>query len=112
MNSLALPQGNENGSLNWDAHQRYYGATLVYNMNSVFKYEPDIALVQQWNEFGAPDQYSVEASDDMEPTTITDLAGAGSDGWGYYYLNLTTELIRQYRLGNRFPAVTLDTRYP
>jgi len=108
----SFTQGNENGSLNWDAHQRYYGATLVYNMNAVFKYEPDIALVQQWNEFGAPDQYSVEASDDMEPTTITDLAGADSDGWGYYYLNLTTELIRQYRLGNRFPAVTLDPRYP
>lgn len=75
-------------------------------------YEPDVALLLQWNEFGSPDQYGVEASNDMEPTTITKLAGADSDGWGDYYLNLTTELIQQYRLGNLFPSVLLDTRYP
>lgn len=96
----------------WDAHMRYYGGTLIYNMAAVFNYEPDVALLLQWNEFGSPDQYGVEASNDMEPTTITKLAGADSDGWGDYYLNLTTELIQQYRLGNLFPSVLLDTRYP
>ena len=114
MTSAASTSGNEfyGADADWDSHFRYYGATLVYNMQAVFDSEPDIALVQQWNEFGSPDQYSVEASNDMEPTEVTKLAGAWSDGWGYYYLNLTTELIRQYRQGSSFPAVMLDTRYP
>lgn len=99
-------------SNDWDAHSRYFGATLVYNMIGAYNYEPDIVLVQQWNEFQSPDQFGVEGSNDMEPTVVNKLAGVNSDGWGYYYLNLTTELIQQYRMGNEFPAVMLDTRYP
>ena len=38
--------------------------------------------------------------------------GPYSDGWGYYYLDLVTKLIRQYRQGFRTPQVLLDTRYP
>ncbi len=69
-------------------------------------------MIQQWNEFSAPDQYGIEESNDIEPTNITTLAGTHSDGWGTYYLNLTTELISQYRQGSAFPGVMLDTRYP
>jgi len=32
--------------------------------------------------------------------------------WGSYYLDLVTELSKQYRSGVGFPAVMLDTRYP
>ena len=115
MSTTSFVSGNENwgGTADdWDAHFRYFGATLVYNMQSVYSYEPDIALVQQWNEFGAPDQFNVEASNDMEPTMVNKLAGVNSDGWGFYYLNLTRDLISQYREGAAFPAVMLDTRYP
>ena len=106
--------GNEfyGSNANWDAHNRDYGATLVSNMQGVFDNQPDFALMQQWNEFGAPDQYGVEQSSDMEPTVNDNRAGVHSDGWGYYYLNLTTELISQYRSGAAFPAVQLDTSYP
>ena len=106
--------GNEfyGSNADWDAHNRDFGATLVSNMQGVFDNQPDIVLVQQWNEFGAPDQYGVEQSSDMEPTVVNNQAGVYSDGWGYYYLNLTTELISQYRSGAGFPSVKLDTSYP
>ena len=112
--SVALG-GNEGGGgswLNWDAHLRCSGATLVQFMDAAFRYEPEVMMIQQWNEFGAPDQYSVEASNDIEPTVVTELDGPYSDGWGYYYLDLVTKLIRQYRQGFRVPQVMLDTRYP
>ena len=106
--------GNGGGGVGsrWDTHTRLFGAYYVYQMLAVYDFEPDIALVQQWNEFIAPDEYSVESGNDMEPTKITNLAGVNSDGWGMYYLNLTQELISQYRAGAAFPAVMLDTRYP
>lgn len=97
---------------NWDAHGRQSGAQLVSAMQGVYDFEPEVCLVQQWNEFGSPDQYSVALSNDIEPTAITNLAGANSDGWGTYYLDLVTKLIRQYRAGATYPAVTLNTRYP
>ena len=50
-------------------------------------------MIQQWNEFAAPDQYGVEASNDIEPTVAHRLDGPYSDGWGYYYLDLVTKLI-------------------
>lgn len=96
----------------WDAHQRNSGAYLVQLMASAFAYEPEFLLIQQWNEFGRPDQYGVAGSNDIEPTRVARLAGADSDGWGFYYLKLVRDLIDQYRSGASFPAVTLDTRYP
>lgn len=96
----------------WDAHARNSGASLVAAMQGVYDFEPEVALVQQWNEFGSPDQFSVSLSNDIEPTVINNLAGADSDGWGFYYLDLVSKLIRQYREGAAFPAVALDTRYP
>ncbi|MGC9261056.1 MAG: hypothetical protein ACP5I8_13405 [Phycisphaerae bacterium] len=112
--SVALG-GNEAGGgawLDWDAHLRCSGATLVQFMAAAFRYEPEVIMIQQWNEFGAPDQYSVEGSNDIEPTIIHRLDGPYSDGWGYYYLDLVTKLIRQYRQGFRTPQVLLNTRYP
>ena len=108
-------EGAEDGGgawANWDAHLRCSGATLVQYMNAAFRYEPEVIMIQQWNEFAAPDQYGVETSQDMEPTVAHRLDGPYSDGWGYYYLDLVTKLIRQYRQGFRTPQVLLDTRYP
>jgi hypothetical protein len=97
---------------NWDAQLRMSGATLVRQTQGIYDYEPELALVQQWNEFGSPDQYSVAGSNDIEPTKLTKLDGPNSDGWGFYYLNLTRELIDQYRAGRSTAQVLLDTRYP
>ena len=97
---------------NWDAHLRCSGATLVQFMDAAFRYEAEVIMIQQWNEFCAPDQYGVETSQDIEPTVVHWLEGPYSDGWGYYYLDLVTKLIRQYRQGFRTPQVLLDTRYP
>ena len=105
--------GNEfyGAGVNWDSHDRQYGSRLVYNMQGVYDNQPDIALIQQWNELGAPDQYDVEGSNDMEPTVIINLSEVHSDLRSDYYVNLTTDLVSQYRSGAAFPAVTLDTRY-
>lgn len=114
MTAVVANAGNEapGAYVNWDAHPRNSGAYLVQMMANAFRYEPEFLLIQQWNEFGRPDQYSVEASNDIEPTKVTRLAGAESDGWGYCYLKLVRDLVDQYRAGRPFPAVTLDTRYP
>lgn len=96
----------------WDAKTRDSGATLVKFMDKVFRYDPDVVLIQQWNEFASPDQYGVEGSNDIEPTVVTELDGPLSDGWGYYYLTLARELISSYRKGLTQPFVRLDTRYP
>ncbi|MGC8625682.1 MAG: hypothetical protein ACP5VQ_10535, partial [Phycisphaerae bacterium] len=86
---------------NYDAHRRCSGATLVSFMDAAFRYEPEVVMIQQWNEFTAPDMYSVADSDDIEPTVIHRLEGPYSEGWGFYYLDLVTKLIRQYRQGFR-----------
>lgn len=114
MTAVVSNGGNEapGAYLNWDAHNRNSGAYLVEMMSNAFDYEPEFLIVQQWNEFGRPDQYSVAGSNDIEPTKVTRLAGAKSDGWGYYYLKLVRDLVDQYRAGKPFPAVKLDTRYP
>ncbi len=111
--SVALG-GNEAGGggwLDWDAHLRCSGATLVRFLDGAFRYEPEVIFIQQWNEFASPDQYGVEGSNDIEPTVLRRLEGPHSDGWGYYYLDLVTKLVRQYRQGFRAPQVLLDTRY-
>ena len=106
--------GNEapGGFTDWDAHLRNSGGTLVQQVQGIYDFEPELAIIEQWNEFGAPDQYSVAGSNDIEPTVITKFAGQNSDGWGTYYLDLVRKLIQQYRGGAAFPNVQLDTRYP
>lgn len=98
--------------LNWDAHQRGSGAYLVEMMANAFRVGHEFLLMQQWNEFGRADQYSVPGSNDIEPTRIKHLAGAESDGWGFHYLKLVRELVDQYRSGAGFPSVRLDSRFP
>ncbi|RFA15545.1 hypothetical protein B7R22_06895 [Subtercola boreus] len=114
MTAVVANPGNEGpGSFaNWDAHSRNSGANLVEMIANAYRYEPEFLTIQQWNEFGRPDQFSVAGSNDIEPTKITTLAGADSDGWGFYYLKLVRDLVDQYRSGAAFPAVTLDSRYP
>ncbi len=113
--SAAVAVGGNEGPASftdWDAHVRNSGSTLVRFAQTAYQYEPDVVLIQQWNEFLAPDQQSVEGSNDIEPTIITGLDGPASAGWGTYYLDLSTSVIRQYRQGFRIPHVTLDTLYP
>lgn len=114
MTAVVATPGNEapGSLLNWDTHARNSGANLVEMMSAAFDYEPELLTIQQWNEFGRPDQYSVAGSNDIEPTVVNELAGAKSDGWGFYYLKLVRDLVDQYRAGKPFPAVMLDTRYP
>ncbi len=96
----------------WDADLREHGATYVSQFTGAFDWEPEFVQICAWNEFGAPDQFSVSGSNDIEPTVVTRLKGKESDGWGYYYLDLTRDLIDQYRAGAEFPDVRLDVRYP
>ncbi|MEO6997729.1 MAG: hypothetical protein ABI112_06565, partial [Terracoccus sp.] len=114
MTAVVSNGGNEapGAYLNWDSHNRNSGAYLVEMMSNAFRVEPEFLLVQQWNEFGRPDQYSVPGSNDIEPTRIKHLAGADSDGWGFYYLKLVRDLIDQYRSGRPYPSVQLDSRFP
>lgn len=110
--AAAFSNAGQTGFLAPDAYPRNSGGYFMRFMDMVFGYEPEIAIIQQWNEFNAPDQYSPALSNDIEPTVVTKLAGDQSDGWGNYYLNLTTEVIEQYRKGLAVPRAALDTRYP
>lgn len=110
--AAAFANAGQAGFLVPDAYPRNSGGYFMRFMDTVFAFEPEIAIIQQWNEFNAPDQYSPAISNDIEPTVVTKLAGDRSDGWGNYYLNLTTEVIKQYRDGLAVPNVRLDTRYP
>jgi hypothetical protein len=51
------------------------------------------------------DEYNVQLSDDIEPTELHACAYRGCGGWGYYYYNLTREIISLYR-GNT-PDITV-----
>ena len=75
----------------------------------MLKNRPRFVLLHQWNEYAGQmegqgygpkhdiyvDSYSVELSDDLEPVSLT-AAGYRGDkgGWGYYYYNLMTALVR------------------
>lgn len=96
----------------WDADSREHGATYLSQFTGAFDWEPEFLQITAWNEFGAPDQFSVSASNDIEPTKVSRLKGKSSDGWGYYYLDLTRDLVDQYRAGAEFPDIRLDVRYP
>lgn len=96
----------------WDAKLRESGATFVSQFKGVYDWEPEFVQICAWNEFGAPDQFSVAGSNDVEPTKVSKLEGKDSDGWGYYYLDLLRDLVDGYRAGDDFPRVQLDQRYP
>ena len=67
--------------IDWDSQGRLSGATLVKFMTAAFRYQPDVVLIQQWNEFRVPDQYSVEGSNDIEPTVIHRLVAVHGQKW-------------------------------
>jgi len=87
------------------AYGRRNGATYIQEWNVPLKYKPRFILICQWNEFaGQPngssgyyDCYSVQYSNDIEPTQLDGWGYRGDGGWGYYYLVLTKALIDLYR---------------
>ncbi|MFD1677561.1 hypothetical protein [Alicyclobacillus fodiniaquatilis] len=107
--------GNESGEASWlaqDAKLRMSGMTLVQYMQGIFRYQPDVVLLQQWNNFSKPDEHSPTASNDIEPTNVKKLNGPNSDGWDNYYLQLIKEMINQYRTDKPYPVVDIDSKYP
>ncbi|MGC8632140.1 MAG: hypothetical protein ACP5T2_07015, partial [Thermoprotei archaeon] len=92
------------GWLGSGAVGRRNGATYIQEWKLPLKYKPRFILICQWNEFaGQPngsaayyDQYSVQYSNDIEPTQLEGWGYRGRGGWGYYYLALTKALIELY----------------
>ncbi|MGC9175392.1 MAG: hypothetical protein ACP5GO_06055 [Thermoprotei archaeon] len=93
------------GWLGSGAVGRRNGATYIQEWKVPLKYKPRFILICQWNEFaGQPngssiytDCYSVQYSNDIEPTQLDGWGYRGRGGWGYYYLALTKALIELYR---------------
>ena len=84
---------------NWlaaDAGGKNYGETYRTQWEIAKKYKPLFLFINQWNEFGSPDQYSVNLSNDMEPTVITEKGDPRPSGWGFYYMDLTRKEIQEY----------------
>jgi hypothetical protein len=89
---------------------RREGATYIEQFRFATEVRPTFLLINQWNEFaGQPkgegtgpkhdqyvDTYNVPLSDDIEPTSLTEVGYRGGTGWGFTYQNLTRALIRIY----------------
>ncbi len=112
--SITVPIGsftNGGGWLHPTAHARRGGATFVEAWQTVIKDQPQHIFIHQFQEFaGQPegqgydenhnryvDSYSVDLSDDLEPTSLTKSAYRGNGGWGYFYLNLNKALVSMLR---------------
>ncbi len=105
------PIGPTTGWLDKNAMGRRNGATYLTEWNVALKARPRFLLINQWNEFagqkdgqgygpkhdGYGDTYSIELSDDIEPTKLHGCGYRGCGGWGYYYMNLTRALMALYR---------------
>ena len=90
------------------ARGRRNGATLIEDWGEVMKHRPEFLQIHQFAQFagaleGHPprpnfygDSYSVELSDDIEPTSLTMHAYRGEGGWGFYYLNLLRAVVDLY----------------
>jgi hypothetical protein len=101
------------GWLDPKAVGRDHGAPYLESWKVAFESRPEFLQIHQWNEFaGQPDdkgmgpgvkqkvygdEYSLELSDDLEPTKLDGCGFRGCGGWGYYYMNLTKALISLYR---------------
>ena len=111
------------GWLHPGAIGRDNGAPYIESWKVAFENRPKFIQIHQWNEFagqkegqGFPvdywgesgkvaqpsqsvfgDEYNVDLSDDIEPTSRTGCGYRGCGGWGYYYVNLTKALISLYR---------------
>lgn len=94
------------------ARGRRGGATLVEDWCTVMRERPRHVILHQFQEFCGDaegfgqgpgrtnyyDSYSVDLSDDIEPTSLTTPAYRGQGGWGFFYLNLVracVDLLRQ-----------------
>ena len=88
--------GNLNYWLSPDAGGKNYGETYRTQWRVADKYMPHFLFLCQWNEFEPPDQYSVNLSNDMEPTLMTEPGSHRSSGWGFFYNNLTRREIQRY----------------
>ncbi len=87
------------------------GATLVEDWQAVLRDRPKHVFIHQFQEFAGQlesqgrgpnrdifgDSYSVDLSDDIEPTSLTKTAYRGNGGWGYFYLNLNKALMDMLR---------------
>ena len=109
------------GWLDPKAVGRDHGAPYLESWKVAFENRPRVIQIHQWNEFaGQPDdkgmgpgvkqkvfgdEYSLELSDDLEPTQLGACGYRGCGGWGYYYMNLTKALISLYR--NETPDITV-----
>lgn len=89
---------------------RRNGSTLLEDWKQVMEVRPKVVQLHQFNEFlgaregqfGSPekvyvDTYSAELSDDYEPASLTAAAYRGTDGYGFYYLNLVRAVTDLYR---------------
>ena len=109
------------GWLDPKAVGRDHGAPYLESWKVAFENRPRVIQIHQWNEFaGQPDdkgmgpgvkqkvfgdEYSLELSDDLEPTQLDGCGFRGCGGWGYYYMNLTKALVSLYR--NQTPDITV-----
>ena len=87
------------GLNNWlaaDAGGKNYGETYRTQWQVAMKAQPKFLFINQWNEFEPPDQYNVNLSNDMEPTLMTERGDPRPSGWGFYYMDLTRDMIRAY----------------
>ncbi len=102
---------NSGGWLDPGSRGRRGGATLVEDWRVVLAERPRFVFLHQFQEFAGQmegqghgpnhdryvDSYSVDLSDDIEPTSLTAAAYRGNGGWGFFYLNLTRALVDLYR---------------
>jgi hypothetical protein len=88
-----------------NAHGRRSGWTFIESFKAALERRPRFILLNEWHEFagGAKDatwfgdSYTVELSNDIEPTSLTTQCYWGEKGgWGFYYLNLAQALIRVF----------------
>ncbi len=107
------------GWLDPKAVGRDHGAPYIESWKVAFENRPKVIQIHQWNEFSGQtqgmgpgfkadvygDEYSVDLSDDLEPTQLNGCGYRGCGGWGYYYMNLTKAAISLYR--HETPDITV-----
>lgn len=102
---------------------RDHGVPYLQSWKAAFEARPRFIQIHQWNEFAGQeeghglaenywgedgfkpaksspvyaDEYSVQLSDDLEPTDLHACGLRDCGGWGYYYFNLTRTIVSLYR---------------
>ena len=93
------------------ARGRRGGTTYLETFKVALAHRPRVVHLHQFNECTGQreghgrgpdhaiylDTYSVELSDDLEPTSLTAPGYRGDGGWGFTYMNVTRALIDIYR---------------